>query len=128
MASEDVRDGAREPGDATSSRGYYVYVLRCGDGSLYSGITTDIRRRLREHRDGGSLAARYTRTHGVVALVGLWKAPDRSWASRLEWRLHHMRREEKLVLLAGPDDLEGPFHPASPEERARAWEASSGPA
>lgn len=128
MPTSDLQEeGLSSNGDEPSEAGswnYYVYVLRCGDGSLYAGITTDIARRLREHRSGGSVAARYTRTHGVEALVALWHAPNRSEASKLEWRLHHMRREEKLALVADPRRVESPFEPAASSELLAAWNSS----
>ncbi|WP_070639630.1 MULTISPECIES: GIY-YIG nuclease family protein [Olsenella] len=107
-------------------RGYLVYVLRCRDGTLYSGITTDIVRRLGEHRLGGPRAAAYTRSHGVEALVALWEAPDRSWASRLEWRLHHLTRGRKLWLVAHPAQAGEPFRPLGPDALERAWRSVPG--
>ena len=92
--------GAAEPS-------YFVYVLRCEDGSLYTGITTDVVRRLCEHLTRSARAARYTRTHPVVALEGLWELSGRSAASRLEWHLHHLSRPGKLALLARPEDVGG---------------------
>ena len=86
------------------SRRYYVYVLTCADGSLYSGITTDVVRRVREHLGRGARSARYTRAHPVTGVAALWEAMDRSSASRLEWRLHHMTRAQKERLLACPHE------------------------
>ena len=80
---------------------YYVYILRCGDDSLYTGITTDPARRLREHSGEISGGARYTRSHGVSGFAALWSAPDRIWASRLEYRIKHLTRERKLRLADG---------------------------
>ena len=81
--------------------GYQVYIVRCGDGSLYTGITTDVERRFEEHRSGGPKAARYTRLRGAVALEAVWDAPDRATASRLEYRIKRLSHEEKLALIAG---------------------------
>lgn len=58
---------------------WYVYMLRCGDGSLYTGSTTDVARRLREHQNG--TGAKYTRTRPPVTLAYTEEAPDRSAAS-----------------------------------------------
>ena len=61
---------------------WYVYMLRCGDGSLYTGSTTDVARRLREHQNG--TGAKYTRTRPPVTLAYTEEAPDRSAAQRRE--------------------------------------------
>lgn len=103
---------------------YYVYVVRCADDSLYSGITTDVARRMGEHRSKSSAAARYTRVHGAVGLVGLWRCEGRSAASKLEWRLHHMARAQKLGLLDSPERAGEGYEPIAEEERERMWECS----
>lgn len=78
---------------------WYVYMLRCADGSLYTGVTTDPDRRLREHNEG-RLGARYTRARRPVALVYLEEAADRSLACRREALIKALPRDEKLALLA----------------------------
>lgn len=80
---------------------YQVYIVRCADDTLYTGITTDVERRFEEHRSGGPKAARYTRTHGAVALEAAWEVPDRSAASRAENRIKQLSRADKLRLIAG---------------------------
>jgi predicted GIY-YIG superfamily endonuclease len=77
---------------------WYVYVLRCGDGSLYAGATTDVDARLAVHRAGKG--ARYTRGRGPLALVHSEELPDRSAALRRERELKGLRRADKLRLLA----------------------------
>ena len=59
---------------------WFVYILRCGDGTLYTGIATDTERRLAEHRAG--LGAKYTRGRGPLTLVYRERCPDRSAALR----------------------------------------------
>ena len=78
---------------------YWVYMLRCADDTLYTGITTDVARRMSEHMSAGKLAAKYTRVHGVAALEAVWPAPDRAAASALEYRIKRMPRAEKLALI-----------------------------
>ena len=80
---------------------YYVYLLRCGDGCLYAGITTDTARRLRQHRGELRGGARYTAVRQPVAFAALWEAPDRSSAARLEARLKRLGHAEKERLAAG---------------------------
>ena len=77
---------------------YYVYILRCADGTLYTGITTDPERRLAEHRAG--TGARYTRAHGAAGLAAVWPAGDRAAASREEYRVKHLSRAQKEALIA----------------------------
>ena len=79
---------------------YQVYIMRCEDGSLYTGITTDVERRFEEHLSRGPLAAKYTRTHPVVAVEAVWEVADRSEASALEYRIKKMTRAQKLSLIA----------------------------
>lgn len=78
---------------------WYVYMLECADGSLYTGVTTDPERRLREHNEG-PLGARYTRARRPVELVYLERAADRAGACRREARLKAMSRTGKLALVA----------------------------
>ncbi len=79
---------------------WYAYLLRCKDGSLYCGITTDLARRLREHNEGRD-GARYTRTRRPVTLVYSREFPDRANAARFEYRLKKLDRAAKLALIAG---------------------------
>ena len=63
---------------------YYIYMVRCEDGSHYTGITTDPRRRMREHVLRLTPGAKYTKSHRVIALDALWSAQTRSEACRLD--------------------------------------------
>ena len=76
-----------------------VYILRCADGSLYTGITQDVARRVKEHNSNGLLAARYTRARRPVALVYQEPAGTRSAASKREYRIKHLSRGDKLALV-----------------------------
>jgi len=77
----------------------YVYLLRCGDGSLYCGWTTDLDRRLAAHAAGRG--ARYTRSRLPVSLAGAWEVADRRSARSLEARVKALGRPAKERLLAG---------------------------
>lgn len=81
---------------------YYVYIVRCEDGSLYTGIATDVVRRLREHLSQRDPGAKYTRTRKVVALEMVWKTYGRSAASKLEYRIKCLSHERKLALVERP--------------------------
>ncbi len=80
---------------------WQLYVLRCADGSLYTGITTDLERRLSEHRAGKG--ARYTRGRLPLRCEASWSYPDRSSASRAEAAFKRLRRPAKLRYLTRPD-------------------------
>lgn len=76
---------------------YVVYILRCGDGSLYTGITTDLKRRVAVHNSGKG--AKYTRGRGPVLPVYWETVPDKSTALRRELAIKAMTRAEKLDLI-----------------------------
>ena len=77
---------------------WVVYMLRCADGSLYTGITNNFPRRLSQHQEG--VASRYTRTCLPVEPVYHEPAADRSAATRRELSLKALSRKEKLALVA----------------------------
>ena len=76
-----------------------VYLLRCADGSLYCGWTTDVERRLAAHRSGS--ASRYTRSRRPLELALVIEVADRSAALREEARIKRLPRAGKLELIAG---------------------------
>lgn len=76
---------------------YYVYILRCGDGSLYTGITTDLEHRLKMHQSGKG--AKYTRSHLPVELVYQEVQPDKSAALHREAEIKKLPRSQKLKLI-----------------------------
>jgi putative endonuclease len=78
--------------------GHAVYVLRCGDGSLYTGYTTDVERRLAEHRAGEG--ARYTRGRGPLELVHVERFGSRSAAMTREHEIKQLSKAEKERLVA----------------------------
>ncbi|UFH60229.1 GIY-YIG nuclease family protein [Sulfurovum mangrovi] len=78
---------------------YFVYILKCADDTLYTGIATDIDRRLNEH-NSSEKGAKYTRSRRPVSLVYSETFPDRSSASRREYEIKKkMSRAEKLSLI-----------------------------
>ena len=81
------------------TRTWSVYIVRCADGSLYTGIATDVTRRVEEHNANNLLAARYTRTRRPVVLVYQEAAATRSAAGKREYELKRMSREEKEALM-----------------------------
>jgi len=86
------------------ANGWNVYVVRCADGSLYTGIATDVERRLDEHRHS-ERGAKYLRGRGPLALVFSGEVSDRSHASRVEHRIKRMSKARKEALLRAPAEL-----------------------
>ncbi len=78
--------------------GWFVYMLRCSDDTLYTGVTTDVERRLSEH-NGRTKGAKYTKARQPVELVYVKKAKDRSQAQIEEAEIKKMSREDKLSIL-----------------------------
>ncbi|QIG71357.1 GIY-YIG nuclease family protein [Rhizobium phage RHph_TM39] len=74
-----------------------VYIVECRDKSLYTGITTDINRRLLQHNNG--TGAKYTRSRRPVSIVYTEKLPDRSSALKREYAIKQLSRKEKLQLV-----------------------------
>jgi putative endonuclease len=77
---------------------WFVYILRCADGTLYTGITTDLARRVEEHNAGKS-GARYTRSRRPVALAYSEAAANRSDASKREHAIKKLPLAAKMELL-----------------------------
>ena len=76
---------------------WYLYILRCKDDSLYTGITTDVDKRLEAHRAGKG--AKYTRGRGPLELVYKEECADHSDALKRELEIKRLPREEKLKLI-----------------------------
>ena len=76
---------------------WYVYILRCGDSTLYTGITDDVERRLAVHRSGRG--AKYTRGRGPLELVYQEAVPDKSAALKREIALKRLTRKQKELLI-----------------------------
>ena len=77
---------------------WHVYILKCQDGTLYTGITTDLKRRLEEH-NSRALGAKYTSSRRPVEIVYSKRFKNRSLASREEARIKKLTKPEKLALI-----------------------------
>jgi putative endonuclease len=82
-----------------------IYLLRCGDGSFYTGIATDVSRRIGEHEQG-KRGAKYLRGRGPLELVYQRSVGDRSVALRIEYRLKQLPRIEKEDLQQMPSRID----------------------
>lgn len=78
---------------------YFVYMVECCDGTLYTGITTDVARRIEEHNTS-PLGAKYTKARRPVKLVYSHEYMDRAEASREEARIKTLSRDEKIGMIA----------------------------
>lgn len=78
---------------------WFVYILRCADGTLYTGVTTDTERRTKEHNLSDRLGAKYTRVRRPVSLVYREPCENRSGACKREAQIKALSRSAKLKLL-----------------------------
>lgn len=79
---------------------WFVYMVRCADQSLYTGVATDVTRRVEEHNQSNQLGARYTRSRRPVELVYQELCESRSHACQREYALKQLNRRNKLALIA----------------------------
>ena len=79
--------------------GWYVYILECGDGTLYTGVTTNPSKRLNRHN--GGRGSKYVRSRGVARVVYTELHRNRSAATRRECKIKSWRRDRKLSLING---------------------------
>ena len=85
--------------EVNSMSGWYLYLVRCHDGTLYTGISTDVDRRFAQHQVGGNEGSKYLKGRGPLTLVFEEKLSSRSVASKIERKVKKMSkaRKEKLV-------------------------------
>ena len=77
---------------------YYVYMLRCEDNSIYTGITTNVKHRMEEHFSKKN-CAKYTYTHTAKKLECVWQTENRVLASKLEYRIKQLSKAKKEELI-----------------------------
>ena len=80
----------------SSSEPWFVYIVKCSDGTLYTGISNNVEKRIEKHNKGKG--ARYTKTRRPVTLFKSWEFPSKSDAMKEEYRIKQLSREEKLKL------------------------------
>ncbi len=81
---------------------WFVYIVRCADDSLYTGVATDVARRITEHNESPK-GARYTASRRPVHLVYTASCATRSDAMKEEWRIKQLTRSDKMILIASWD-------------------------
>lgn len=85
----------------------YIYIVRCSDDSLYTGITNDIEKRMKNHVGGsGASHAKYMRSHTPVEIMALWQTQEYKVAARLEYAIKKkLTRQGKLELILSPEKV-----------------------
>ena len=81
-------------------------MIRCKDNSIYTGITTDLERRVKEHINKEEKCAKYTMHHTAVKLETAWKSENRVYASKLEYHIKRLKKNEKELLINNYKELD----------------------
>ncbi len=77
---------------------YYIYMLRCIDNSIYTGITKNLENRMKEHFTKNN-CAKYTYTHSAKKLESVWQTENRALAAKLEYHIKRLKKQEKEELI-----------------------------
>lgn len=98
-AEQAAETSAMHAADAGSAQGkkYYTYILHCADGTLYTGWTTDLKKRIAAHNSGQG--AKYTRSRRPVELAFVTLSESKERAMSLEYKIKHLTREKKLKMI-----------------------------
>ena len=83
----------------------YLYIVECQGGTLYTGITTNIEKRMKEHKERRPNCAKYTRSHPVKRLAALWETEHYDHARKAEYAVKQLTRAQKDQLIAAPETL-----------------------
>lgn len=92
-------------GAVSKMNDWHVYIIRCAGNTLYTGITTDVARRLQEHQGAKGKGAKYLKGKGPLSLVWQYQARDRSHASRIEYAIKQLGKAEKEQIISGDASL-----------------------
>jgi putative endonuclease len=87
--------------DLPQSNAHHVYVVRCANGSLYTGYTKDIEARIAAHNEGKG--GRYTRAYRPVELIASWSFATKREALQIEYRIKQLPRQKKIELVQQPE-------------------------
>ena len=78
---------------------YYVYMLRCEDNSIYTGMTNNLEKRIEEHITKNKNGAKYTKSHNAIKLETAWRSKDKSLACKLEYYIKTLNKQQKENLI-----------------------------
>ena len=81
---------------------WYVYIVQCSDNTYYTGISNDVNKRIKAHNEGKG--AKYTKNRSPVVLKYCADFPNRSEASKEEYRIKQLSREEKIKMIKKPQE------------------------
>ena len=84
-------------------------MIRCQDNSIYTGITTDVERRMEEHKNKDGKGAKYTASHSIKKIEKVWETSNRALASKLEYNLKKLTKKDKESLICKKSTLENFF-------------------
>lgn len=84
---------------------FYVYIVHCEDGSHYTGMTDDPKKRIHAHYHRLKSCAKYTKSHRVDGLSALWLCDSETAARKLEFRIKKLPKEKKLSLIGKPESV-----------------------
>lgn len=98
----------------------YLYILLCEDNSLYTGIAKDVKKRIFAHYYKLKVAAKYTKSHGVIAVCAVWFCENSTDARKLEYAVKALNKEQKTVLIQNPNSIAKLF----PEFNAKVYDLS----
>ena len=85
---------------------YYTYMLRCKDNSIYTGITTDLARRMEEHSSKDEKCAKYTMGRPIKKVEIAWETENRQLASKLEYHIKQLLKQKKEELIKDPNKMQ----------------------
>ena len=80
---------------------YYTYMIRCEDNSLYTGMTSDLEKRINEHISKVKNGSNYTKSHNDIKLEIAWKSKEKSLACKLEYQIKTLNKKQKESLIKG---------------------------
>lgn len=88
---------------------YYIYMLRCEDNSIYTGITINLENRMKEHFSKDKNGAKYTKSHNAKKIECVWQTDNKSLASKLEYHIKQLKKGQKedLIVKNNLDELLG---------------------
>ena len=95
----------------------FVYMVRCEDGSLYTGITKDVGQRMRDHYFKTETGAKYTKSRRIQRIMMVWEAETYRSAARLEYAIKQLPRAKKLQLIEEPKEQQKRLFPKLAGER-----------
>lgn len=85
---------------------YYIYMLRCKDNSIYTGIASDLDKRMNEHFSKDEKCAKYTKSKTALRLERAWKTETRVDACKLEYRIKQLNKMQKETIIKEPESLD----------------------